>query len=127
MQSKRTGEAGEAYAVALLERESYKIIARNFHSVYGEVDIIALDMESICFVEVKTRKKNSLSTGQEAITPKKQLNLIRTALCFLQERAEFEEFQPRFDVCVVNLEENGIPSCHEYLKAAFDGGVYEGN
>ena len=94
-------------------------MARNYHSRYGEIDIIAADSEYIAFIEVKTRKKGSLYIPAEAVTFSKQKKLILTAQEYLLEHPS--RLQPRFDVCEVygdsqEMEQNWSIS---YLTDAF--------
>lgn len=93
------GKLGEEYCCKYLEKNGYKILKRNFHSRYGEIDIIAENNDVIAFVEVKTRKNDSLVLAEEAISLSKQRKIILTAECFLENR--IEDFIPRFDVITI--------------------------
>lgn len=97
------GGAGEQIAAAYLMKSNYTIIATNFHSRNGEIDIIAFDLTAnhLVFVEVKFYKENSLINPIEMITSAKQLRLIKTARYFLYSRQEFQPHQSRFDVIIV--------------------------
>ena len=53
------GREGEAAAAALLTGKGYAVIARNYRTRGGEVDIICLDGDTVVFVEVKTRGPGS--------------------------------------------------------------------
>lgn len=53
-----SGFKGEDLAVKYLKKNGYKIIARNFHSKYGEIDVVALKNEVLHFIEVKTTNGN---------------------------------------------------------------------
>ena len=66
------GEWGEAQASELLLHRGCRIVARNFRTRYGELDIIAEHGEYLLFVEVKTRKNNHFASAREAVGPKKQ-------------------------------------------------------
>ena len=55
-----SGKAGEDHIAAWLEKQGYEILARNFHSRYGEIDIIAKREPYIAFVEVKAKIYNIL-------------------------------------------------------------------
>jgi len=112
------GNTGENYTAQLLEKRDMYILARNFHSRYGEIDIIAHDDEYICFVEVKTRKCGSMISGEESVTVSKRRKIINTALCWLNENEN--ELQPRFDVCVVHTDRYGYIHSHDYYDGAFD-------
>ena len=54
MKTKEIGDFGESEACEYLKKQGYIIVEKNFHSRYGEIDIIALDEHCTVFVEVKT-------------------------------------------------------------------------
>lgn len=93
------GRAGEEYTAQWLENHGYSIVERNYHSRFGEIDIIAKDPQYILFVEVKTRESGAMVSGAEAVTKSKQKKLIMTAQMYLQESRC--PLQPRFDVAAV--------------------------
>ena len=62
----QSGKAGEEHIARWLESQGYEILARNFHSRYGEIDIVAQRPPYIAFVEVKARVENSLVSPFEA-------------------------------------------------------------
>lgn len=96
------GQAGEQAVADALERQGYEIVARNYHSRCGEIDIIAEKDGLLAFVEVKARNPRSKGTPAEAVTPAKQKKLIETAMLYLQESQS--GLQPRFDVAEVYFE-----------------------
>lgn len=65
------GILGEDIAESFLRSKRYDILSRNFHSRYGELDIVAQDGSTLVFVEVKTRIGDSYGLPQYAITKKK--------------------------------------------------------
>ena len=73
------GTIGEIYATEYLSKQGYKIIEKNFKKRYGEIDIVALDDNTLVFIEVKTRTGSSFGSGEEAITPWKLKSLISCA------------------------------------------------
>lgn len=83
MNSSQTGQHGEEIATLFLKNLGYKILVNNFHSRFGEIDIIAKDKDSIVFVEVKTRSNDAFGKPLEAIGSKKLLGLIKTGQLFL--------------------------------------------
>lgn len=111
-----TGQAGEKHIAKLLKRRGFRILERNFHSRFGEIDIIAENRQYIVFVEVKTREKGGLVQPFEAITPAKQRRLILTAESYLA--AHPVTTQPRFDAAAVYTEQGKIVG-EEYLENAF--------
>ncbi len=111
-----TGKAGENCVASWLEERGYEILERNFHSRFGEIDIIAKRGTYIAFVEVKTRAPNSLVSPLEAITPAKQRKLTATAMEYLRQNPS--ELQPRFDAAAV-CSRGGILTVEAYLENAF--------
>jgi putative endonuclease len=112
---------GEKLAAEVLEREGYTVIARNVHSLYGELDLIAVDSEYICFVEVKVRKRDSQVSPVEAVGPQKRRRIITTALLYLQNHPS--DLQPRFDIFSI-VTENRRVTGYDHLKGAFDTDGY---
>ncbi len=111
-----TGKAGEEHIAALMEARGYRVVSRNFHSRYGEIDIIGENGEYLVFVEVKTREVGGLSDPFESITPQKQRRLILTAEMYLE--AHPSPLQPRFDAAAVYTKNGRIVS-EKYLENAF--------
>ncbi len=94
---RKLGDRGEDAAVAYLERNGFTIVERNWASKGGEVDIIALDEETLVLCEVKTRRSTSKGTPDEAVTPAKQRRYARLAAEYLQS-AGLQDTHVRFDV-----------------------------
>ena len=94
MQNRQLGQNGEEIAEKFLIKQGYKILERNRHfSRYCEIDIIALDKDTLVFVEVKTRKTEICGHPLEAITKTKYKN-IRTGLSLdLQENPNYKKFR----------------------------------
>ena len=94
MQNRQLGQNGEEIAEKFLIKQGYKILERNRHfSRYCEIDIIALDKDTLVFVEVKTRKTDICGHPLEAITKTKYKN-IRTGLSlYLQENPNYKKYR----------------------------------
>lgn len=97
----KTGAEGEKRVANYLRKKGFAIINRNFQSRYGEIDIIAENEEYILFVEVKTRKENSLVSGIEAVDAFKQRRIMLTANDHIA-KTECQK-QPRFDIAEVTV------------------------
>ncbi|MBI2891135.1 MAG: YraN family protein [Nitrospirae bacterium] len=110
------GRTGEAIAARHLRERGYRILALNYRCRYGEVDIIARRGSTLAFVEVKTRRSARYGSGAEAVSARKQGQIIRTATHYLQEKA-WTECECRFDVVSVGWQ-NGARMI-EHLEAAF--------
>jgi len=76
--SSTQGKLAEDFAVNLLNTNGYKVIDRNFHSRFGEIDIIALKEDVLVFVEVKARWSLKFGKPEEAVTPSKLWKIGRT-------------------------------------------------
>lgn len=101
-EKKTKGELGEDFVCNHLKENGYQIVFKNYHSKFGEIDIIATNDKYIAFVEVKTRKHDALISGAEAVGDKKQQRIINTASIYLGTmEAETKHLQPRFDVVEV--------------------------
>ena len=111
------GRAGEDRAADFLASRGYKILQRNYKTKLGEIDIIARDRQTICFVEVKSRTTERFGLPQEAISKSKQRQIAKVALMFLKENNLWNSFA-RFDVVAVLCSE-GKPRL-ELIKNAFD-------
>ena len=99
------------------EKYGYRIIERNFVCKKGEIDIIAENDDTIAFIEVKSRKEDSMVSGAEAVNYTKKMRIIKTAAYYTYKNPLTK--QPRFDIAEVILK-NNIPSILRYYKSAFD-------
>ena len=111
------GKRGEELAVAFLKEKGYEIIARNYKTRFGEIDIIARDKDTLCFVEVKTRRTQKFGLPQEALVSFKQRQIAKSALSFLQERALLEK-KARFDVVAITYSKDKAE--RNLIKDAFE-------
>lgn len=99
------GKKGEDAAVAYLRARGFEILKRNWFCQYGEADIIARDEEdTLCFIEVKTRRSIEAGLPEEAITEDKRRRYEQIALCFMTSSDEWHDNDAvRFDaigICV---------------------------
>lgn len=119
------GKSGEDFAERYFEKSGYTV-TRNFHSRYGEIDLIAENEEYILFIEVKTRKANSMTSPKESVNTAKQRKIVATAEYYLMKNQS--EKQPRFDVFEVFQNEGRIYKFN-HIDSAFTlsdiGGGYE--
>lgn len=74
-----TAVLGEDYACKYIAQKGYKIIERNFRKGYGEIDIVALDCDTLVFIEVKTRSSAFFGSPFESVAGLKLKTLIKTA------------------------------------------------
>ncbi len=100
--NKQTGGIGEAIAVSYLKDKGYEILQTNFSCKTGEIDIVAMDKDTLVFVEVKMRSNLRFGLPQEAVTKFKLLHMQRTALSYLKLNDLMDKVDIRFD-CVAIL------------------------
>ena len=111
---KSVGNKGEEEAAKYLVKNKYKIMAKNFRCIFGEIDIIAMDGEDVVFVEVKVRRSSEYGMPEEAVTGLKQKKIIRSALEYVKlNRLPVSNL--RFDILAIGPESNRI----ELIKSAF--------
>ena len=116
---KKLGSHGEDLAVEFLKRQGYRILQRNFKLKFGEIDIVAQEGDTVCFIEVRTKTGDELGTPFESITPFKQRKLSRLALAYLKNQYKSVEVRARFDVVAV-FSEDGKEEKVEIIKNAFE-------
>jgi putative endonuclease len=95
------GKQGEDRAVETLEAAGMSIITRNFRSRQGEIDIIALDGETLVFTEVKAWSTLGIENLSSSLNVKKQGRIIETAKYFLTTHRQYYGKAIRFDVIFV--------------------------
>ena len=117
----RTGRIGEELACRHLERHGLTILARNCRTRFGEIDAIAVDGDTLAFVEVKTVRAGG-RRGPElpihAVGRRKQMQVRRLARAWLAENLPPRHRSIRFDVVGVSLDPGG-GAVIEHLPAAF--------
>ena len=101
MKKSSLGREGETWAAEALEKKGMEILARNFRSRTGEIDIIAREADTIVFVEVKTWSHYGIEDLGLGINAKKQRRIIETAKYFLMEHREYKGMGVRFDVVFI--------------------------
>jgi len=91
------GNRGEAAAERYLRKSGLRILARQFTTRWGEIDLICFDGDCVVFVEVKTGRSGNPG---ERVTAKKRRNLTKAALVWLKQNGLLEQ-RSRFDVIAV--------------------------
>ena len=111
------GKSGEDSALNFLKENGYKILVKNYKTKLGEVDIIAYDKGTLCFIEVKTRGSLRFGSPQEAVSHFKQRQISKVALQFLK-RNNLLNKKARFDVVSVIYAED--KPAFDLIKNAFE-------
>lgn len=109
-----SGREIESAACLWLQQQGLSIMERNFRCKLGEIDIIAMDQQTLVFVEVRQRNHRHFGDGFSSVDHRKQQKLIRAARWFLQERKLFDRYPCRFDIVSARS-----ASDLEWIKDAF--------
>lgn len=99
--NQETGKYGETRAVALLERNGFKILERNWKCSYAEIDIIAMEQGRLVFVEVKTRKNKVFGSPETFVSQSKMQLMAEAANIYMEQSGH--EWEIRFDVISITL------------------------
>lgn len=126
-ESKRTplqyaGDAAESAACAHLKQAGLRVIARNVHYPGSELDIVALDADTLVFVEVRLRQDNRWGGALESVNAAKRRRILRAASFFVKNYVRDQQctLPPcRFDVIAANQE--GIT---DWVRGAFSAEQY---
>jgi len=137
-----TGQRGELLAARFLESVGYRLILSNFKvpigrnsreaAVTGEIDIVALDGQTLCFIEVKTRVSAEFAPPAAAINTRKQRQITRAARVYRRVFG-LTEMPYRYDVVSVILPGNGEPKIEvtkdfwnesQFRKKKWTGDIY---
>jgi putative endonuclease len=113
------GDRGERAAERHLAGLGCRILARQHRNVGGEIDLVALDGDTVVFVEVKTRGDVERGQPTDAITPDKQRRLTRAALAYLKQRGWLER-RCRFDVIGIVWPDGAKAPQITHYKHAFE-------
>lgn len=106
------GKRGEEAAACFLERREYEILDRNWKCIAGEADIVALQDDTLCFIEVKTRKDAQKGFPSEAVDTRKRSRYERIAACYLKDH-DYADVRVRFDIiAILVLGEDRAFLCH---------------
>jgi putative endonuclease len=116
VEDKIFGRIGEELAARYLERKGYRLVVSNFRvpvgrnrvgtQVTGEIDIIALEGEVLCFIEVKTRSSEEFEPAISAVNLRKQRQIIRAARAY-RRIFNITGIEYRYDVVTIVKDADG--------------------
>lgn len=111
------GQRGEELACRFLKEKGYKLLERNYRCRAGEIDIVAMQGNDLIFVEVKARSSRVFGDPVEAVTPRKQRQISKAALCYLEKHRYCGA--ARFDVVAILMHSRNAPEI-ELVQNAFE-------
>ncbi|MBQ1998054.1 MAG: YraN family protein [Spirochaetales bacterium] len=108
------GRTGEELAAEFLSKQGIEIIERNYHTKFGEIDLIGFAKSTIIFIEVKLRNNDNFGTPVEAVTQTKLKRIYKSALLYISENESNYDY--RFDVIAIS--KDNINRCYhlEWFK-----------
>ena len=116
------GHYAEEIVAEILRKKGFIISKMNYHSRFGEIDIIAETRKSLHFIEVKLRGEDALVSAVQSVDASKQKRIILTALDYIS-KSHTEHLQPSFDVADITetKNDNGKKTYRiKYIPDAFD-------
>jgi putative endonuclease len=123
LSTSEVGELGEKLAADFLTRNGYQMVMANFKvpvgrnrrgvAVTGEIDIIALDDETVCFVEVKTRSSDDFAAPISAVDNRKQRQIIRAARVY-RKVFNLNKIKFRYDAVSIVLNNKKAPKIEHF-------------
>ncbi len=121
----RKGAFLENIALRWLKTKGLKVVAKNYLSRAGEIDLIMLDGGTLCFIEVNYRGSKDFDGTGYAVPVSNQQIIIQTALSFVNHQYKYLKYPRRFDALFV---EPGIdvPYKMNWIKHAFSAETNQG-
>ena len=112
------GSMAEDLALRYLQRHDLSLLARNFRSRFGEIDLIMQENNTIIFIEVRARKTTAFMHPAESVDYRKRGRIRKTSQVFMHKTAAWNRFDMRFDV--IALTGNAARGMKiDWIKAAF--------
>lgn len=112
------GDRGESRAEEFLRGRGYRVLERNFRTRQGELDVVALEGKTVCFIEVKTVSGGDAGVGGERVERGQRRRMALAALEYLAAH-DLEECAARFDlVTVTGPDENPAIELHRDVFSA---------
>lgn len=118
MDAKAFGQKGEATAAKYYLDRGCRLLAHNYRTRMGELDLVLMDGETLVIAEVKARSETSRGPAAQAVGPAKQRRIILAARRFLQQSG-LSEHPVRFDVVEVTPAVGGGLLVH-CIRSAFE-------
>ncbi|HEX5166800.1 MAG TPA: YraN family protein [Thermomicrobiales bacterium] len=110
------GNAGEAFVAGRLVRAGYRIVDRNWRIRGGEIDIIALDGETLVFVEVKVRTGERIGYAEDTLDARKLSRLMVAAEQYVNLHSAHQDRLWRVDFVAVTLSPTGVVRRYSHVE-----------
>ena len=97
-----SGADAEQLAQNYLQQQGLKLLAKNFRTPRGEIDLIMRDNTHLVFVEVRFRQRSDFGSAEESITQQKCQRLTAAALAYMQSQKLTNKLSARFDALAIS-------------------------
>ena len=116
---RRQGNDAEQQACRWLQAQGLNLVANNWSSRHGELDLVMLDGQTLVFIEVRLRNQHHFGGAAASVTRSKQKRLLEAASLFLSDQSSWAEHPCRFDVLAMARQNQ----CYTFtwIKNAFYG------
>ncbi len=104
--SKSKGKQYEDQAREYLVQRGLTLLNQNYHCRFGEIDLIMLQQEVLCFIEVKFRANMGFGGAASAVPLQKQKKIVKTALFFIAQNRRLAQHAIRFDAFLIQQQAN---------------------
>lgn len=116
---KKLGAWGETLACDYLSKKGYELLEKNYHTRYGEIDLIMKNGKQLVAVEVKTRKSTIFGIAEDSITRKKYQAIQSTMFVYLESHPDVgTDWQ--LDILVIETDGAGKPEIIHYENIYLD-------
>jgi len=115
------GRQAELQALNYLQANGLELVQRNFHSRFGEIDLVMTDADCLVFVEVRYRNSNHYATAAESVDRHKRRKLVLAASFYLRCDKQRANWPVRFDVVALDQSASGDQQL-TWLRDAFRPG-----
>lgn len=120
--NRKVGKEGEEIAAKFLSGKGYKILERNYHTRFGEIDLIAVKNNVLTFIEVKLKHGEDFGTPEEMIGTSKLSQVQRMAEFYLMDKPKMAEIYKAYSidaVCIMVGEDGEEERISHYENLTF--------
>ena len=109
----------ENLAKDYLLQQGLILLKQNYHCRFGEIDLIMLHRNTVCFIEVKYRNSMGYGGAASAISTQKQKKIVKTALVFISQNNSYKQHSMRFDALLMQRQVDNQNPDINWIQNAF--------
>ncbi len=117
--NQRKGLHYERLAQKYLLQNGLALLKQNYHCRFGEIDLIMLQQDVLCFIEVKFRNSMRFGGAASAIPIRKQKKIVKTALFYIAQNDRFNQHPVRFDALLIQQQTDHQTTGINWIQSAF--------